>query len=90
MMDQIRRELMHTVIDGLPDLIPIAHQLSHYTSCDCILKWLIRNKITGKTFQDWIKVDHDNSVLAMVKFIIKSYNKSREDAPIILNKDWIQ
>lgn len=80
---------MHIAMDGNSLLAPIMHQLSHYRDCDKILKWLIRNKIVGFNLFDWLKIEHQNSLMSMVKFIVKSHNKDREEKPIILNKDWI-
>ena len=70
-------------------LAPIMHQISHYKYRDGILKWLINNNITGYNLVDWLKINHGNSVMGMVKFIIKHHNKEFEERPIILNKDWL-
>lgn len=90
MMDQVRRDLIHTAMDGELAVLPIFHQLSHYRSCDNFLKWLIANRIIGQTLLDWLKIEHSNSVMAMVQFIVKNCNKDRNIRPIILNKDWLK
>ena len=84
------KNLMHLVMDERIELVPIMHQISHYRYCNSILKWLISNRITGMNLLDWIKIYHSNSVMCMVKFIIKHYNKERENRAIILNRDWIK
>lgn len=84
------KDLMLEAIDGYPSLTPIMHQLSHYTSRNGVLVWLIRNKITGYNLLSWLKNNHNNSVMGMVQFIVMRHNKDLEVKPIIMNKDWIK
>lgn len=84
------RSLMLLVINDNPQLLPIMHQLLHYRHCDNFLRWLCLNKITGSNLIDWLKVCHNNSILNMVKFIIKSCEKNKELRPVMLGKDWIR
>lgn len=88
MITSYRKELVSMAMDDKFDLLPVMHQISRYRSCDKILKWLILNKITGLILLDWLRNYHKNSVMGMVKFIIKSDNKDRKECAIILNKDW--
>jgi hypothetical protein len=81
MINPVTKDLMHIVIDGKPELIPIMHQLHRFKDCQKILKWLFKNKITGKNLVDWLKVEHSNSVMGMVKFIVQKNN-------IVYGKDW--
>lgn len=82
------KTLMHTVINGNMTVVPVMHQLSRYRDCQKFLKWLIINNITGHNLLDWLKIDFDNSVMGMVKFIVKTHNKDKDLKPIILGKDW--
>lgn len=84
------KDLMKIVINDNMYLVPIMHQLSHYTYRDGILNWLIDNRLVGYNLLDWLKINHDNSVLGMVKFIIKHHNKSLEEKEIRINRDWIK
>jgi len=84
------KQLMHQAMDGNVQLVPIMHQLSHYTSINGILTWLIRNRITGYNLVDWLKINHNNSLMGMVKFIIKHHNKDLEERAIILGRDWVK
>ena len=88
-LDPEIKDLMHTVMDGNIHLIPIMHQLYCYRDCRGFLKWLVLSNIKGTNLLDWLKVNHNNSVLSMVKFIIKSQNKALEEKPIIYGKEWI-
>ena len=89
-MKKERRELMLSVINDYPPCIPIMHQLSHYVHCDKFLRFLLLNKITGRDLFDWVKIEFNNSIMAMVQFIVKYCNKNKETKPIYLNKDWIK
>lgn len=84
------KELMLIVIDNNMALVPIMHQLSHYRDVNKFLKWLIMNRIIGFNLLDWLKINHNNSVMGMVKFITRYHNKELEDRAIILGKDWIK
>ena len=84
-----RKRLMHEVMAGRLAVVPILHQLSHYVFCDSLLRWLVKNRIVGNNLIEWLKIEHDGSVLGMVQFIVKHHNKNKEIKPIILNKDWI-
>ena len=88
-MNEKRNELIRIVVNGNPGLIPFMYQLAHYVKCNMFLEWLIKNNIIGRNLIDWLKIYHQNSIMNMVKFIIKSHNKNKEYHPIILNKDWI-
>lgn len=71
-------------------LVPIMHQLSHYRDCKKFLRWLIRNRIIGHNLLEWVKIEHGNSVMGMVQFIVKFHNKDAENKSIILGKDWFK
>jgi len=87
---QERKDLMHVVMNGKFELLPILHQLTHYKDCDKFLKWLHLNNITGINLIEWLKINHNGSLMGMVKFIIKYQNKNREENPIILGRDWVK
>lgn len=84
------KELMHSVMDGNLAVVPILHQLSHYRDVDKFLVWLNRNNIKGQNLIEFLKFEHQNSVMGMVKFIVKSHNKNRDLKPIVIGRDWIK
>lgn len=88
-MHPVRKELILKTINGDINLVETMHSLTRYRDCDRILKWLLRNNIKGSNLSDWIKINHSNSILNMVKFVVKCANNEREIKPIIYNKDWI-
>jgi len=90
MFTDIRKELMHKVIGGYPPNVAVMHQLSHYRFCDGILRWLIASDITGFNLADWLKINHNNSILGMVQWIVKKHNKEKAFKPILYGRDWIK
>jgi len=82
------KNLMHMVMDGNLNLVAIMHQLHRYKDHKIILTWLIRNRIMGNNLVDWLKINHDNSVLGMVKEIVRRHNKEATEKSMILGKDW--
>ena len=87
-MTPIRRKLITRVMNDSLELLPVLHQLSRYKRCDNFLKWLIKNRITGQTLIEWLRIEHSGSVIFMVQFMIKHQYKNKEYRPIILGKDW--
>lgn len=88
-MQNSTKELMHIAMGNKAiELLPIMHQLSRYRDVDRILKWLIQNRITGNNLHEYVRDTFKNSVMSMVKFIVKYSNKNRELAPVIIGKDW--
>ena len=89
-MSNKTKDLMLIVVNDNPVLIPVMHQLSHYVYRDVILKWLLNNNIIGRNLADWLKITHNNSILGMVKFILRIHNKDQEEKAIVLNRDWVK
>ena len=80
-------DLMRVAMNDVVTLTPIMHQLTRYKDVDGILKWLIINKITGHNLKDFLAINHNNSVMGMVKFIIEHRDKLINPNAIILGKD---
>lgn len=80
---------MHTIYDGCKANLPLLHELSRYVRCDEICAWLVKNKITGKTFLECIMIEHKKSVLSLVKSVLKRIDKDVTLRPIMGHKDYI-
>lgn len=89
-MTNERRDLIHKVMDGHLKILPTMHALTHYRHCDNFLKWLDKNRIRGIDLEQWLQTYFNNSVMSMVKFIIKTNEKNQEYKPIVLNQDWVK
>ena len=87
-MSNTQKDFYLRIIDQDPRVIPIAHGISRYKNQLDISIWLIRNKITGEILLDFLKVNFENSIMSMVKFIIMKINKDNQIKPIYAHKDY--
>lgn len=87
-LDPKTKYLMHKVMDGNLELVPILHELTRFVHLQKILFWLDQANIRGNNLLDWIRVEHQGSVMSMVQTIVMLNNKEKQIRPIILGKDW--
>lgn len=88
-MSQSRRERMLKVIDDHPGVPPYMFYLHHLGRCDEALDWLIRNRLTGKHFLEWMKNVHGNSIVNVMSQILKQLERKTEDPrAIIVGRDY--
>ena len=88
-MPQRLRYKILEICNGKQELLPIIYQMSSYFRFEGCLNWLYENKITGKTLLDWLKIEHDGSIMGMMQFILMKINKNKTIMPILANKDYI-
>jgi hypothetical protein len=69
-----RRDLMHRVMYGNPDLAGVMHILHHYKFCDTFLQWMIANNYTGKNLVLLLTRKHGSSVPKLVGEIVTYCN----------------
>lgn len=87
-MNPKRRELMHRAMNHELKLVPVMHQLARYKHCDKILLWLISANIIGKDLLEFLQLEFNNSVMAMVQFIVMRNEKNKEIKSMIIGRDW--
>ena len=68
--------------------MPVAYEISKYKHSLDIQVWLIKNKMTGKILQSWLKEEFDNSIMSMIKEIIMRINRDKEIKPIYAHTDY--
>ncbi len=88
MITNTERDFYLRIIDEQPGLVPLAYEISKYKHSLDIQVWLIKNKMTGRNLQSWLKVEFDNSMMSMIKYIIKKANGDKEIKPIYAHKDY--
>jgi hypothetical protein len=88
MMTNAERDFYLRIIDEQPGLMPVAYEISKYKHSLDIQVWLLKNKITGKILQSWLKEEFDNSIMSMIKYIIKRVNSDKELPRIIGGVDY--
>jgi hypothetical protein len=65
-----RKQLMLEVMDGHPKLPEHLVHINRFERCDEILRWLIKNEITGARFVEWVRFEHRGSVLQACNTIL--------------------
>ena len=84
-----RKILLLEVLDGQIDMCGIVFHLhKHYRDCDMILKYLIRYKLTGYKLANWIKFEHDNSMLKAFNHVLRQIKRDHEYLTLI-KRDFI-
>ena len=78
-LDPRRKELMHRVMDGDPDLRGVMHILNGYKFCDNFLTWMIENRFTGKNLREIIISRFRGSVPDLVDFMTREMNLLRAE-----------
>lgn len=79
---------MFKVMDGNPDVVRYLHHFDSYTRCEDMLKWLIKNKLTGNEFIHWAKNTFGVYYLAVGKFILEQLNKD-DSYKILHGRDFL-
>ena len=89
-MEMTTRKLMYKAMDNDPNprLVHLMHDLSRYRHVDSMLRWLIRNNLTGNNLIQFLDYTFKSSILSMAKHIIMLVNKERKVAPVLYRKDW--
>jgi len=88
MITNAERDFYLRIIDEQPGLMPVAYEISKYKHSLDIQVWLIKNKMTGKILQSWLKEEFDNSIMSMIKEIIMRINRDKEIKPIYAHTDY--
>jgi hypothetical protein len=88
MITNTERDFYLRIIDEQPGLVPLAYEISKYKHSLDIQVWLIKNKMTGRNLQSWLKVEFNNSMMSLIKYIIKKANGDKEIKPIYAHKDY--
>ena len=87
-MTNAERDFYLRIIDEQPGLMPVAYEISKYKHSLDIQVWLIKNKMTGKILQSWLKEEFNNSIMSMCQWIIKRVNNDKEVKAIYAHKDY--
>ena len=81
-MSAMQRELYLRIVDDNPLVMPIVYNIHNYKFSFEISRWLYENQITGKILLDFLKTKFENSILALVKFVVMKINKDKEIKPL--------
>lgn len=88
-MNDKRRELILRVVDGDFRNVDVMFNFDRFVHCEKMLEWLIKNKITGKTFFEMYLNDFKASWLNFGKWIVMKANNEKEYRPVMAGKDFL-
>lgn len=76
------------VMDGYMENLPILHQVTQYVYHERMLDWLVKNKLTGKRFNEFYLYECKGSILSLGAFIIGRINSLEKGRPIYAHRDF--
>ncbi len=82
-----QRQLLLRVIDGIPQLAPLAWHLKEMRRCDDACRWLIQNNLTGRELYAFWTLQHGNSFLKVIAAITKGLEKLDKTRPVLVGRD---
>lgn len=83
------RDLILTVLDGDRALMPVLYYLKSYRRYEQILLWLIRNRLTGHQFREWISHEWGTRLMDMTKHILMKIDRGNEPQPIFMGGEFL-
>ena len=87
-MEPRKRELILTIIDGRPSLIPILYQFDKFVHADKIFEYFIKNGLIGEKFEDVLVHTFKNRWLSMGQWAIRKILKEKKTRPILAGRDF--
>lgn len=84
-MTQLERIQIRFIAEDHPEALSHLQFLYNTKRSNEFFEYLIKNKLTGKRFVDFVKGQCQNSRLAMLAFLISKVEKNRELRPVYRN-----
>lgn len=78
MMHPKQREMYLSTMDGMADLAPLLFQINQHQRQIDILKWLIRNRLTGRRLLDFFNGECQRSFLGLISFVVMKLEREQE------------
>lgn len=79
--------MMFKISDGKEKALPYLHFIYNMTRCDEALSWLVKNKICGQRFLDFVRMECDNSLLKLGSVLKSKIEKEKELRPLYVGRD---
>lgn len=73
-----QREMYLSTMDGMADLAPLLYQINQHQRQLDILKWLIRNRLTGRRLLDFFNGECQRSFLGLISFVVMKLEREQE------------
>lgn len=82
------REKQIRLVDGRNDLLHHIYMLNNFVHGEAIADWLLKRGLKGALLKEWLLSEFQDSVLEMVKHVVKDVNRARTTKPIIVGEDY--
>lgn len=80
-------ELAARVWDGEQRLRTLIEFLASFYRNEEILRYLLKENLTGRKLWDWMREEQGGSVMRVVQFVMMKLDKDLELKPIVFGKD---
>lgn len=89
-MTNEERDLNHFIIDNVKskEITNYLFTISRHERRLSILRYLVKNKITGQKFINEIAFAHKGSILNFISWIIMKIDTDISKRPILIGRDW--
>lgn len=81
--------MMLLVAEEHPAAPPYLWHLDRFRRCDQILRWLLQNKLTGMRFIQWVRNDHEGSILQAGGYVLQKLDNERGLRKVIGGVDYL-
>lgn len=82
------RDLMLSVWDQENATLPYLHRMQNVVRLNEVLGYLVRQRITGKKFIDWLQQEHGGNLVDAICFVLKKVNRDVVSRGLIHGRDW--
>lgn len=86
-----RRERLLRVLDNTPEILTLLWHMDGMRRADDVLDWLITHNLTGKNLFEWFHVEHKESFLSLMAFVVNELEKNKkgkEKRPLYDGRDF--
>lgn len=86
----MQRTKFHLLMAGVYNdrMLHHTHQLYNFVRFEEMLDWLIKNRITGKRFLEFVDVENEGSMLRVGSVILTRVHRDREPRKILAGRDF--
>jgi hypothetical protein len=79
---------MFAVMEDRTESVRVMHLMDGHVLCDEMLRWLVRNRLTGVRLLEWLRFEHRGSVFGAMKYLVMRVERERKVRPVIAGIDY--
>lgn len=72
-----------------PNFMRHMAEILRYRKREEILQWLVLNNLTGDNFAAWLSVEHGESLLSAMAFVLMKLRNEKELQPVLAGRDYL-